>query len=92
MPPTPWTAFTFFGIPLLLGVLGGIHSLRLFARLYAGHGRVEPPGIDTNPGSTSRDEAGSQRGQLLRAAGLLAVSAVLVAHSGRWLLSIYGYL
>ena len=92
MVPNPWLAFTFFGIPFAVGLLAGIHSLRLFWRGDLRY-RIQRPDTDL---AETPDRSGSNdlsfRTVVLRGLGLLVVSAVLLVHSGRWLLSIYGYL
>jgi hypothetical protein len=92
MAPTPWTAFTFFGIPLVLGILGGVHAARELWRAYRQYTleRVDPDDHEGRPAGW--DGTDSLREQVGRGIGLLAVSGFLLVHSGRWLLSIYGYL
>jgi hypothetical protein len=92
MAPTPWTAFTFFGIPLVLGLLGGVHAARGLWRAYRRYSleQVDPEGLGDDP--SDGDATYSVREQVGRGIGLLAVSAFLLVHSGRWLLSIYGSL
>jgi hypothetical protein len=92
MAPTPWTAVTFFGIPLVLGILGGVHATRELWGAYRRYPleRVDPDGPDEGTAHSGRSY--SPREQAGRGLGLLAVSAFLLVHSGRWLLSIYGYL
>jgi hypothetical protein len=93
MAPTPWTTFTFFGIPFALGVLGGVHGTRLCWRVYRRYTVERAAPEDTYHGRPAAGETErSPREQVGRAVGLLLVSAFLLAHSGRWLLSIYGYL
>jgi hypothetical protein len=89
MAPDPWTAFVFFGIPFVLGLLGIVHSGRLFYRAY-----WHQYGATTNFGGVSQPAETStlSRGQLLQYGILFAGSSLLVAHSGRWLLQIYGLL
>ncbi|MEF8782059.1 MAG: hypothetical protein V5A54_03100 [Haloarculaceae archaeon] len=90
MPPDPWTAFTFFGIPFTLGALGSAHGAR---QLWHAYRRHTLRGVDVERDDFPVPDPGySLREQALRGAGLLAVSALLLVHSGRWLLSIYGYL
>ena len=84
MPPDPWAAFVFFGLPLSLGLLGLFHSGRRGYRFYRRRSRMRVDPADDG------SKADLDRGALLRI-GLLALgSLVLVVHSGRWLLSIYG--
>jgi hypothetical protein len=94
MVPTPWTAFTFFGIPLVLGVLGGTHGARLLWRAYGRYvlERVDDGAATRGDGLAGERPAYSLEEQVGRGLVLLVGSAVLLAHSGRWLLSVYGYL
>jgi len=94
MGPDMWTGFVFFGIPLTLGVLGFVHASRLFYRVYSRRfrGRLGP---GQRPGELPQEDVERDppsRRQLLQYAILLLGSALLVAHSSRWLLRIYGIL
>ena len=89
MAPDPWTAFVFFGIPLVLGLLGLLHSGRLLYRV-SRRRRGRPVDIGQVP--DRGDEAPASRRALLQYGALFVGSALLVAHSGRWLLQIYGIL
>lgn len=94
MGPDLWTGFVFFGIPLTIGLLGFVHASRLLYRVYSRRssdrlgpgqkpGRLPQEAIERDPPS---------RRQLLQYIFLFVGSALLVAHSGRWLLRIYGVL
>ena len=92
MAPDPWTAFVFFGIPFVLGLLGLLHSCRLFYRVYRRWVAPDPELVTTDAPTENRLGDSPSRGQLLQYAALFVGSALLVAHSGRWLLQIYGVL
>ncbi len=86
MAPNAWTAFVFFGIPLTLGLLGVFHS----GRRLAGRYRWSPDvGTDVRPETRA---VPTTRWELVKSGVLFAGSMLLVAHSGRWLLQIYGLL
>ncbi len=80
-----WTAFTFFGIPLALGVLGVARGSRLCLRAYLQYST----GLDGERPETAGNTAErTWRENLLRGAVLVLGAGLLVAHSGRWLLRI----
>lgn len=91
MGPDFWTAFTFFGLPLALGILGVVRGLRLCQRAYRQYVTVTGPELG---GPSARTTAkGEQTDRTWRenlAIGLVLVvgAGLLVAHSGRWLLRI----
>jgi hypothetical protein len=89
MEPTLWTGFVFFGIPLALGLLGLFHSSRVLYRQLR-RGRDAGTRAENAPGKSA--PAASSRRSALRYGALFVGSALLVAHSGRWLLRIYGLL
>lgn len=92
MAPNPWLTFTLFGIPFVIGLLSGVRSARLLWRAYRRHTRTRVGVSAEHAPSTADDPDYSLREQVLRGVGLLVVSVFLLAHSGRWLLSVYGYL
>jgi len=80
-----WTAFTFFGLPLALGILGVVRGVRLCARGYLEYSTGRPvDGVSRSPADDER----SWRENLLIGALLVLGAGLLVAHSGRWLLRI----
>jgi DNA-binding transcriptional LysR family regulator len=92
MAPNPWTSLTFFGIPLVLGLLGWVHSGRLFWRAYRRRSRASLEGGPSAGGGSGIDDGTTAREQVAQGVAISLVSAFLVVHSGRWLLSVYGYL
>jgi hypothetical protein len=92
MAPDLWTGFVFFGIPLTVGLLGFIHASRLFYRVYGPRGGLvsgQQP-VELPDGTDERERPSQWR--LVQYALLLVGSALLVAHSARWLARIYGFL
>ncbi|MFC7133821.1 MULTISPECIES: hypothetical protein [Salinibaculum] len=89
MAPDAWTAFVFFGIPLVLGLLGLLHSGRLFYRVSR---RRSGRPVDLGQVPDGGNSEPATRRELLQYGALFVGSALLVAHSGRWLLQIYGVL
>lgn len=87
MEPTLSTGFVLFGIPLTLGLLGLFHSGR---RLYCVFTRHRDTSARAGQASVESTPEPSSRGLVLRYGTLFVCSALLVAHSGRWLLRIYG--
>ncbi len=91
MGPDFWTTFVFFGIPLMLGLLGvrtGGKLCYLAYIQYTTGGETEWSPADT---SQDRPETGrSWRRNLLRGAPILLGATLLTLHSTRWILRIFG--
>jgi hypothetical protein len=88
MGPDLWTAFVFFGFPLVLGLLGVNTGARLCYRAYMQYSTaVETDWADA---STTADVSRTWRGHLVRGAPLLLGGGLLAAHSTRWLLRFLG--
>jgi len=97
-----WAVFLFFGLPLVAGLLGlrtgGLWCLRAYRRWQGTEPTASAPGglsgADLDPeldGDLGRAAAGprrSAREQAAVGALLLLGSALLVGHSGRWLLGL----
>jgi hypothetical protein len=100
--PDLWATFLFFGLPLVAGLLGlrtgGLWCLRAYRRwqgsVPAAGAPGELSGADLDPeldGDLGRAATGprrSAREQAVIGALLLVGSALLVFHSGRWLLAL----
>ncbi|MFT4948571.1 MAG: hypothetical protein ACI9CA_000693 [Natronomonas sp.] len=102
-PPTPdlWAVLLFFGLPFVAGLLGlrtgGLWCLRAYRRRQGTEPAAAPgdlSGVDLDPeldGDLGRAAAGprrSAREQAVVGTLLVAGSALLLAHSGRWLLQL----
>lgn len=97
-----WAVLLFFGLPLVAGLLGlrtgGLWCLRAYRRWQGTEPTATAPGDlsreDLDPeldGDLGRVAAGprrSAREQAVVGVLLLAGSALLVTHSGRWLLQL----
>jgi hypothetical protein len=97
-----WAVFLFFGLPLVAGLLGlrtgGLWCLRAYRRWQGTEPTAAAPGdlsaADLDPdldGDLGRAATGARRSvreQAAIGALLLVGSALLVGHSGRWLLQL----
>ncbi|MEF8785499.1 MAG: hypothetical protein V5A45_06160 [Haloarculaceae archaeon] len=91
MEPDLWTTFVFFGIPLVVGLLGVRTGGKLCYRAYIQYttsGETEWSPVET---SHNRPESGrSWRGNLLRGVPILVVAMLLTLQSTRWILRVFG--
>lgn len=97
-----WAVFLFFGLPLVAGLLGlrtgGLWCLRAYRRWQGTAATTSAPGelseTDLDPeldGGLGRAATGPRRSvreQAVIGTLLLLGSALLVGHSGRWLLQL----
>jgi hypothetical protein len=83
-----WTAFVFFGVPLVLGLLavntGGRFCYRAYLQFTTG---VEPGWAETDWAETESENERERtfRGNLIRGVVLLVGGSLLALHSARWL-------
>jgi hypothetical protein len=94
MGPDLWTAFVFFGFPLVLGLLGVNTGGRFCYRAYRQYtDEPVPERIDTDWASTEESSPErTWRGNALRGVPLLVGGGLLAAHSARWLVRFLGVL
>jgi hypothetical protein len=97
-----WATFLFFGLPFVAGLLGlrtgGLWCLQAYRRWQGAEPAGSAPGglssgdlepdFDGDLGAEATGLRRSVREQAIIGALLLAGSAALVAHSGRWLLQV----
>ncbi|WP_159900522.1 hypothetical protein [Salinirussus salinus] len=98
--PDLWATFLFFGLPFVAGLLGlrtgGLWCLQAYRRWQGAEPTAGAPGglsnrdldpeLDGDLGAEATGLRRSVREQAAIGALLLVGSALLVAHSGRWLL------
>lgn len=86
MAPDLWTAFVFFGFPLVLGLLGVNTGARFCYRAYLQYSTE----VDTDWRADTADGTAERtwRGNAARGVPLLAGGGLLAIHSTRWLLRI----
>jgi hypothetical protein len=83
-----WTTFVFFGVPLVIGLLGVNTGARLCYRAYLQYSTAAETAWG---GSDSKsDNERSWRGNLLRGVPILFGALLLTAHAGRWTLRVLG--
>jgi|AntRauTorcE11898_2_1112593.scaffolds.fasta_scaffold17315_3 hypothetical protein len=86
-----WTTFVFFGIPLVVGLLGVHTGSKLCYRAYIQYTTSGETEWSRAENSSDRTEAGrSWRGNFLRGAPILVGATLLTLHSARWVLRIFG--
>jgi hypothetical protein len=87
MGPDLWTAFVFFGFPLVLGLLGVNTGGRFCYRAYLQYtGGSVTEQVDTEWARTDdSDPERTWRGNLLRGVPLFVGGGLLAVHSARWL-------
>ncbi|MEF8887389.1 MAG: hypothetical protein V5A30_06240 [Haloarculaceae archaeon] len=97
-----WAVFLFFGLPLVAGLLGlrtgGLWCLRAYRRWQGAEPTASAPGelseadldpeLDSGLGRGATGPRRSAREQAVIGTLLLLGSALLVGHSGRWLLQL----
>ncbi|WP_302080423.1 hypothetical protein [Salinibaculum rarum] len=91
MEPDLWTAFVFFGIPLVVGLLGVHTGGKLCYRAYVQY--TTGAATQWEPTQRSRDDADAERtwrGNVLRGGPVLVGATLLTLHSARWVLRIFG--
>jgi hypothetical protein len=83
-----WTTFVFFGVPIVIGLLGIHTGGRFCYRAYLQYtAAAETVWDETDSGAENRR---SWRGNLLRGLPILLGATLLTAHATRWTLRVLG--
>jgi hypothetical protein len=83
-----WTTFVFFGVPLVLGVLGINTGARFCYRAYLQYSTATETAWDGGE-SESKSER-TWRGNLLRGVPILLGALFLTVHAARWTVRVFG--
>ena len=90
MEPDLWTAFVFFGIPLVVGLLGVRTGSRLCYRAYLQYSTGL--GTEWREGDASPERGRTWRGNVVRGVALFFGGGLVTLHSARWLAILFGVL
>ena len=85
-----WTTFVFFGVPLVIGLLGINTGARLCYRAYLQYSTAAETAWDGGRSKRESDRERTWRGNLLRGVPILLGALFLTVHAARWTLRVFG--